>query len=224
MPHSSTLLTSVPAGPGSAARPRPARGAVDLNALAGRDPRAWTALVRRFDPVIRRVARRFRLSPAQIDDVAQTTWLRFVPHAAHLRSAEAVGAWLLTTARRESLRVLQRDTRELLSDAPLAGDQPDPRAGAPVEALIAAEWRAALQAGVAALPARERVLLERLFAEPARPYAEIAAELALPVGSIGPTRARALARLRRHPRVAAMAHEHVFPSALTGLITQSRPD
>lgn len=161
------------------------------------DQRAWDALVRRFDPMLRRVVSGFRLPPDQVDDALQATWLRLFRHVQGLENPGAVGGWLATTARRESLRVLQRATREVPMGENLEVDEPDPYATDALDALADAEQAAAVRAALLALPPHERALVELLIREPAPTYDDIATELAIPVGSIGPTRGRALARLRR---------------------------
>ena len=65
------------------------------------------------------------------------------------------------------------------------------------------ERRRALWAAVDGLPARRRALMVLLAREPALSYEQIAAALGIPVGSIGPTRARCVEALRRDARLAA---------------------
>jgi DNA-directed RNA polymerase specialized sigma24 family protein len=107
----------------------------------------------------------------------------------------AVGAWIATTARRESLRTVQAARRPEPTDQQLLGTE----VVEPVDAdrLAAAERRSAVAGALRRLSARDAALLGMLFAEPALSYAEIAAALEMPVGSIGPTRQRSIARLRR---------------------------
>jgi RNA polymerase sigma factor (sigma-70 family) len=110
----------------------------------------------------------------------------------------AVPGWLVTTARREAIRAL-RDAgrRELLFDQPPASI----RDGTPPadEQIIRAERGDALRVAVRRLPARQRALAEALLSEQAADYAALAEALGMPIGSIGPIRARCLARLRRDP-------------------------
>lgn len=167
-----------------------------LLAAAGRsDPRAWDEIVERYSPMLVAVAGRFRLSAAQVDDVAQTVWMRLVEHVGDLREPAALPGWIATTARREALRLLQADRRSMplspLAEAGLVADAP-----LPDEELVAAERREALLAGLAELPPRMRELLLLLLEDPPLSYAAITERTGMPVGSIGPTRARALERLR----------------------------
>jgi DNA-binding CsgD family transcriptional regulator len=70
---------------------------------------------------------------------------------------------------------------------------------------ILAGRQMALRAAFAGLPPRCQQLLSMLTSDPPRSYAEISAELGIPVGSIGPYRARCLDRLRGHLVIADAA-------------------
>jgi RNA polymerase sigma factor (sigma-70 family) len=188
--------------------PRPTvHGArTDLAALveAARDgdEGAWAALVDRLEPLLRHVVRGYRLSRADVEDVLQSTWLRLFEHLHQLRDPGAAGAWLATTARRECLRLLQTPLREVLTDDPeLGGECPQ---DGPESVVLAAERSAILDRALSTLPERHRRLMTLLASESATDYVAIGGELAMPVGSIGPTRARCLARLARHPELIAL--------------------
>lgn len=166
-----------------------------VHAAAGGDQRAWDALVREFSAMIWAVARAHRLHEANAADVAQATWLRLLEHLTSLHDPARIGAWLATTARRECLRVIREGDRSVLygDDAPElpSADMP------PGEALLISERDAALWESFARLRSSDQALLRLLMADPRPPYEEIAAALDIPIGSIGPTRQRALARLQR---------------------------
>ncbi len=141
------------------------------------------------------VTRAHRLGDADGADVAQTTWLRLVEHLDRLEEPARVGAWLATTARRECLRVRRCSTRLV----PRGDELPEPADDGPANdaALLAQERDTTLWTAFARLSERDRDLLRMLTADPAPSYEEIGAMLEMPIGSIGPTRARALERLRR---------------------------
>jgi RNA polymerase sigma factor (sigma-70 family) len=170
-----------------------------LLAAARGDDANWNALVARFTARVRGVARRHRLAPHDVDDVLQTTWLRLLENIDSVREPAALGGWLDTTARRESLRVIHKARREPPTDAAEGSEE----VAEPVaeRELVAAERRAALAAGVGRLPTTQRRLIDMLLADPTMSYAEISKALGTPIGSIGPTRARSLARLRRDPEL-----------------------
>jgi RNA polymerase sigma factor (sigma-70 family) len=186
-----------------AARRRPPADAGELEttllAAARGDAASWNALVTRFTGRVRTVARLHRLSPHDVDDVLQTTWLRLLEHIGSVREPAALGAWLDTTARRESLRVIRGAKRERPTGDALRCDEPAEPVGE--RELAEAERRAALAASVERLPPRQQRLVGMLLAHPTRSYAEVSESLDTPIGSIGPTRARSLERLRRDPEL-----------------------
>ena len=182
------------------ARPQAPPLAGIVRAAVRGDERAWETLVRRLTPLIRGTARMYRLGPHEIDDVVQASWLALFVSLRTLREPEAVAGWLVTTARRQALRLRQQEVRELLTDEPAPGDLAAP--DSPEHALLAAELAAELRGAMSRLPGRQRTLLEALVAAPERSYAEMSAGLGMPIGSIGPTRERGLRRLRRDERLA----------------------
>jgi RNA polymerase sigma factor (sigma-70 family) len=156
---------------------------------------AWDALVQRFAPLVRSVAADHRLQPHDAEDVVQTCWLALLKDVDTLRDPEAVGAWLATAARRQSLRTRSRLQRDVLVEV-VPHEEPDEHA-CPATAAVAAVRASDLIAAIQRLPARQRRLFEVLTTSPEPSYAEAAQRLGLPRGSIGPTRARGLERLRR---------------------------
>lgn len=173
-------------------------------AAAGGSAVAWDALVDRYSGLVWAVARAHRLERQDAADVAQTTWLRLVEHLDEIRDPSRVGSWLATTAARESLRVLRRRGREEVTDAtdevgPLAAEPSwaaSEELSGPERAVLDDERDREVRDALAAIPERCRRLLLLLAADPPPSYAEIGAALDMPVGSIGPTRARCLACLR----------------------------
>jgi RNA polymerase sigma factor (sigma-70 family) len=179
-----------------------------LAAAAG-NQRAWDELVERFAGLVWAIARAHRLGPADAADVSQTTWLRLVEHLHRLRDPEHVGGWLATTARHECLRVIRRANREVPDDMldtdfnDEAGSEPSPEA-----VVLTNERRSLLLAALGRLTRRCQILLRALAASPQPSYAEVSAALDIPVGSIGPTRARCLEHLRRE-----LDAQHAVPDA-----------
>jgi len=169
------------------------------------DQQAWDAIVERYAPLMWSICRSYRLGRADTDDVAQTVWLQLVTHLGTLRNPAALGGWLATTTRHECARASrtawsgQTAVREVDADTLL-----DAAAGPADAALLAAEQHAALRQAFACLSPGGQRLLALLIEDPPLPYAQIAARLGIPVGSIGPTRRRCLEKVRRHPAVAAL--------------------
>ena len=164
-----------------------------VEAAAGGDQRAWDGLIGEFAGLIWAIARAHRLGDADAADVAQATWLRLFENLGRLHDPGRVGAWLATTARRECLRILRASARSL----PVGDELPDRECSdlRPGDALIAGERDRALWRSFSGLRASDQALLRLLVADPAPAYDEIASALNMPIGSIGPTRQRALRRL-----------------------------
>ncbi len=172
--------------------PRAICGLVEC--AANGDEHAWQRLVDELGGLVWAVTRAHRLGDADAADVAQTTWLRLAEHLDRLDEPARVGAWLATTARHECLRVLRRSAQLV----PHGDELPELADDTPAHdsALLAQERDATLWTAFARLGDRDRALLRMLMADPAPSYEEIGAALGMPIGSIGPTRARALQRLR----------------------------
>ena len=169
------------------------------------DKDAWDEIVERYSPLVWGVCRRHRLSRHDADDVGQGVWLRLVEQLPRLRVPAALPGWLATTTRRECLRVLRlKETREGYEDGADLETLVDGGAADVDGDLLAAERRLALRAAFARLPPQCRRLLGLLLQDPPVPYSRISAELEMPVGSIGPNRARCLATLRRAPELAGL--------------------
>jgi RNA polymerase sigma factor (sigma-70 family) len=168
-----------------------------VNRAAGGEQQAWNALVDRFAPTVWAIARAHRLNEASAADVSQTTWLRLVEHLDRITQPERVGAWLATTARRESLRVLRGAARQV----PTGEDfnvLADPAPLVPFENSVEVKERQQLVSElVSRLPCRCQLILRLLSAETPLSYRDISDALDMPIGSIGPTRGRCLEHLRR---------------------------
>ena len=166
---------------------------------------AWESLVERYEGLLWSVARSHRLDSASASDVVQTTWLKLLEHVDDLRNPDALSGWLATTARNECLRVLRHQARTI----PTEDDRiPEDSVPSNLDAqLLERERDAALWRAFATLSSRCQTLLRMLAADPAPSYDDVSAALGMPVGSIGPTRGRCLATLRR-----AMAGARITPA------------
>jgi RNA polymerase sigma factor (sigma-70 family) len=149
------------------------------------------------------ICQRYQLSPQDSDDVGQSVWLLLVENIAGIREAAALPGWLSTTTKREIFRVLRVTRRHDHDDLPPDGQIPGDADGTTIEeGLIVAELKAALRAAFAELQPKCYDLLSLLVTDPPLHYSDISNRLGIPVGSIGPKRARCLERLRRSPHLA----------------------
>jgi len=159
------------------------------------DRSALDDLVRELNPLLWHVVRAQGLGTEEAADVVQTTWLQLLRRLTEIRSPQALTAWLVTTAKRQAwhtrtqLRSRPADGTEVMDG--LAGAEP-----AAADLVEASERRRVLWRHLRQLPDRCRELL-RIVAFVDRPdYSAVAEALAMPRGSIGPTRGRCLAKLR----------------------------
>jgi len=164
------------------------------------DRQAWEMLVRRYERLVYAIAQRYRLSDPDLGDVFQDVFAALVRGLPRLRDARALCRWLARTTDRIARATALRARREsaasvhamdvaqrVAADAPLIG--------ASLEAL---EEQAMIRLAFESLPEGCRRLLHALYYEdPVPPYAELARRWAVPIGSLGPSRARCIDRLRR---------------------------
>jgi RNA polymerase sigma factor (sigma-70 family) len=167
------------------------------------DEAAWEALVRRYQRLIYSIPRRSGMADDSAADIFQRVFSKLFESLDRIEQPERVGAWLVTAAKRETWR-MSRQERAL---TPLSGAGPDGEddeveipdtAPLPEDVVAALQQQHAVRGALAQMDKRCRSLLTMLFyrAE-APPYTEIAATLGTSEGSIGPTRARCLDKLRR---------------------------
>jgi RNA polymerase sigma factor (sigma-70 family) len=170
------------------------------------DQQAWDAIVERYAPLVWAICRRYRLAVADAEDAGQAVWLQLVDHIGQIRDPAALPGWLATTTARECGRLV-RAARRISPPGQVLDSQdiPDEQAVLADDELLRLERHAALREALAHLPPPCQQLIALLTLDPPLPYAQISARLGIPAGSIGPTRRRCLAKLRRHPAIAALA-------------------
>jgi len=164
------------------------------------DASAWETLSARYRGLIYNVGRRFGLDKEQAADVCQNVFAILAQKLDRIEQPARIGAWLMTTTRHEAWKLRQR---EHASGMIVSYDEHDidaltEDALLPDERLLRLEEQHKVRTGLAALDERCRKLLTLLFYrhDPA-PYAEVAATLGIPEGSIGPLRGRCLRKLGR---------------------------
>ena len=159
------------------------------------DQRALDDLVRLMSPVLWHVVRATGLEREPAEDVVQSTWLAMVRSAERISDPQAVSGWLCTTARREAWRIRKQSSRSTpVEDEALEFRLPNEES--PESAVVLGDEQRLLWSCLARLPERCQRLLRIVAAEQRPDYTRIAADLQMPVGSIGPTRGRCLDKLR----------------------------
>jgi RNA polymerase sigma factor (sigma-70 family) len=193
-PQHQTALCGSPATTGDATAPLEA--AKLLQRAAKGDPAAWEEIMRRYSGLVVAKIRAFRLQDADAHDAVQTTWLRLAENLHRIQHPERLGGWLATTAARECLHILRQDKcTQPLTDA-MVNHTTDPAVN-PEQRIIDAHTTQTLRTLIAELSPRRRRLLRALFADHPTSYAELSRATGIPLGSLGPTRNRALRQLRQ---------------------------
>lgn len=165
-----------------------------LDAISEGDSSAWEELVYRYGGLVTAAVRSFRLPHADALDAVQSTWMHLVENHRRVRHPEHLGGWLVTTARRECLRIL-RHTKRTVNAGVAINESPDHSVD-PEHQVVSAVTAETLRKLVAELTPRQQRVLCALFVDE-HPYAAISRVTGIPQGSIGPTRIRALTVLRQ---------------------------
>jgi RNA polymerase sigma factor (sigma-70 family) len=166
------------------------------------DEVAWRSIVNRYGSLVSAIARQHRLDAQELADVSQNVWLKLLESLGTLREPKALAGWLRTTTRNECVRAIRVRRAHLALTESVPGTDP------PVEEeLLAAERRQLLREAFGELPANCRELLSALLEDPPPSYAQLGARLGVPVGSVGPTRARCLEKLRRSPALRGLVRD-----------------
>jgi RNA polymerase sigma factor (sigma-70 family) len=179
------------------------RAAQAFAAFQSGDRGAFDDLVATVTPLMWHTVRSQGVDATAAEDVVQTVWMSLLHSADKVRDPQTVVKWLLTSARRESWRVTKRARADLTRTAAMFGAEgeevlsvPAQRDALPDEVVLRDARQQRLWEHVQGLPERCRMLI-RVIAFADKPdYARIAESLGMPVGSIGPTRGRCLAKLR----------------------------
>lgn len=153
------------------------------------DAEAWEQLLDDYERLVYSIPLRYGLSRDEAADVTQHVFTVLLQGLDSVRDEDKLGSWLATVARRESWRVMDRNRREAT-----VAELPEPPSDDPTDAWVRLEW---LHGALLALdgPCRELLVALYLSGEPTS-YAEVSQRLRKPIGSIGPTRARCLKKLR----------------------------
>ena len=152
-------------------------------------------LIPELTPLLWHVARAAGLGAEDAEDVVQSSWVSLLSHLDTIREPGAIPAWLVTTTRREAWKIAATRRKTQLADTERLADIPDAQPSPEDRALLDAEQRA-LWGALRTLSPRCQELLRIVAFVPRPDYDEVAANLAMPRGSVGPTRGRCLEKLR----------------------------
>ncbi len=185
-----------------ARKPRPALEPADdaalVRACIDGDETAWESLVQRYRRLVYSIPVAYRLPPDQADEVFQRVAVKLLENLSRLRRVESLASWLATVARHECQALRREGARFVDDDAEAILERTEAPPVDVAAALHAVECEHALQLALARVGEPCRGLLTALYLEdPAPPYSEIASRLGRPIGALGPTRSRCLAKLQK---------------------------
>jgi RNA polymerase sigma factor (sigma-70 family) len=187
-----------PSGPPLPWRERPAgvTATTLVDALRRNEVDAMERVMAQYGRLVVHAARRVLRDGPEIDDVVQDTWLALAANVDRIREPARLPSWLWATATNAALLIANRRLRVSCADPHVIGNEEAAESGEVCDGLLAAERRSDLAAALATISEEERHLLGLLMATARPSYQAVAAEVGRPVGSLGPTRIRILAKLR----------------------------
>jgi RNA polymerase sigma factor (sigma-70 family) len=187
-----------------------------LGAARKGDEAAWEQIIDRYQSLINSISRRHRLASDDAYDVSQYVWMQLVSHIDNLRDTRALPGWISATTTHRCYEILRTCKRSVSVDPLATGlfDLINITAKTEGEGrhevdddLLRAEQRRAVREGLSELTQTQQDLLLLLVADPPVPYSEISRRMNLPIGSIGPTRARLLKKLRKSMAVQQLVED-----------------
>lgn len=166
------------------------------------DEAAWETLINRYQRLMFAIPRRAGLDEDEAAEVFQEVFTTLFARLNDIEEPDRLHAWLVTTARRKTSRLISRRRPQYqLSAGPEEEPEQDfanipDEAPLPDEVMLRLEQQHRIRTALVALDERCRKLLTMLFYEAEQPsYADIAVALGTSIGSVGPTRARCLEKM-----------------------------
>lgn len=179
------------------------------------DSRAWQTLVERYQRLIYTIPRRAGLDENRASEIFQRVFAKLVANIHRIEQPERIQAWLVTTAKRETYRMVDKEKRFASAGGDISEQESLPdHAALPDEMVMQLEEQNSVRLAVETVGDKCRRLLTLLFyqKEPL-PYSDVARELGIAEGSIGPTRARCLQKVQK-----ALEQQGFFACILAGVL------
>ncbi|MGH3693066.1 MAG: RNA polymerase sigma factor [Pseudonocardiaceae bacterium] len=159
---------------------------------------SWQKIITHYGRLVIHAAMSTGLSRSDAADAAQLTWVRLWEHGHQIREPDHLAAWLVSTARREAIRLATAASRYVLCDPLTEYDRGCARTAGDVYP-VEQEYDEIVEQALGRLPTRYQTLLRLLSSDFELSYSEVANLMGLPVGSIGPMRIRAIRMLEKTP-------------------------
>lgn len=180
------------------------RSPEDLESIVGRcrigDQRAWSQLIDHFQGLVFSSIRRCRLPEDDAAEVFHSTFVALFQHLDRIDEPKAIGRWLVTTAMRDAIRrfhSIKKQATDAMSQFGEGAGFDLPSEENLEDEVVQREEAHAARLALAKIDTRCQELLRALYSEEESSYQEITARLGITMGSIGPTRARCIEKLRK---------------------------
>lgn len=160
---------------------------------------AWAEIISRYGGLVIHTAIKIGLSHSDAADVAQLTWLQLWKHGHQVREPDRLASWLVSTARREAIRLATASRKYVLCADPSGEHSMSTRTAVRDVYAVEQGYDCAIEQALDRLPPRYRTLLRLLSCDLGLSYSEVADRMGLPIGSIGPMRMRAIRMLEKTP-------------------------
>jgi RNA polymerase sigma factor (sigma-70 family) len=178
------------------------------------DSHAWQTLVERYQRLIYTIPRRAGFDESLASEIFQRVFAKLVANIHRIEQPERIQAWLVTTAKRETLRMVDKEKRTASTQQDISEQETLPdHAPLPDEIVVRLEEQHGVRLAVEQVGDKCRQLLTLLFYQnDVLPYSDVARELGIAEGSIGPTRARCLQKVQK-----ILEQQGFFACILAGL-------
>lgn len=170
-----------------------------ISRCLGKDADAWEILIRRYQRLIASITAKFKLSRDDAADVFQLVSIDLFKQLPVFNREAKLSSWFITVTVRECWKLRQKSGRVTPLEDPVwsaIAESADPEAATGEEQVLMLERQHFVRAALDKIPEACQSLLRKLFYSDEIRYADLGAELGMPVASIGPTRGRCLARLK----------------------------
>ena len=170
-----------------------------ISRCLNKDAEAWETLIRRYQRLIASITAKFRLSREDAADVFQLVSINLFRQLSALKRESKLSSWFITVTVRECWKLRRKSGRNTAIEGSAwseVADSADPDAATSEEQVLMLERQQLVRIAIEGLSEQCQLLLRKLFYSDGISYAELSAEISMPVASIGPTRGRCLARLK----------------------------
>lgn len=164
-----------------------------------KDQVAWKQLVDNFANLVYSITAKYSLSEDDKGDVFQATFQSLYTNLDRIESVQALPRWIAVTASNHCLVVIRnrRDHVQMVNDERDLGEVLAAEGASAEEESVRASQAYAVRKALVELGGKCTELLQAIYLDENAGYEHAVKKLGLPMGSLGPTRARCLEKLKK---------------------------